>query len=290
VISLLDLRVEDNKEYDYDLDLNWRDDGDDGQGKPYPTMNDYHKGYQEKPYEFVQWAKKNNKNIRTAAMEVINMHFYPEFLADYILTLWNGVDGSLQNFYEGFTLRYNNNLKQAIAKELKNKGYTVYPVLVDDRAFYAKRLNTIVRKANHVSLDVQLSIAETLFNSEALKLCLGEVRDIREMNQPVSIENMNEMLAYYQELFPQDYAISMTKDLINRNLNKENFKDLYNDFNITNDSLKSMELMLGENRDPFDNPYYGGEDFGYNYITKMRGFDGVKPEQYEIKASFKKKD
>ena len=75
-----------NKPYDYDLDLNWRDDGDIlGDA----SMNDYLKGYKNEPYAFQQWAKNKGINTKVAGQEMINMHFYPEFLADYILTLWN---------------------------------------------------------------------------------------------------------------------------------------------------------------------------------------------------------
>ena len=54
-----------NKPYDYDLDLNWRDDGDIlGDA----SMNDYLKGYKNEPYAFQQWAK--NKGINTKMLKV----------------------------------------------------------------------------------------------------------------------------------------------------------------------------------------------------------------------------
>ena len=111
---------------DYRTDhLNWRDDGDELTD---PAMNDFLKGYNIDPYEFKQWASiKYNKQFKTAmkktaASEVFIMKFSPEFLADRILTLWNGVDGPLQNFFEAFTIRYNNNLKRQIANQLAKQG------------------------------------------------------------------------------------------------------------------------------------------------------------------------
>lgn len=272
------------KEYDYDLDLNWRDDGDElGDA----SMKDYLKGYQIEPYAFQQWAEKNNKNIKTAAQEMINMHFYPEFLADYILTLWNGVDGTLQDYYEGFTLRYNNNLKKAVANELEKRGYKVLPILVDDRAFYAK----LWKRSCEEDLNTKLVIAKKLFkDSEALKLCLGEIADIEEMGTQVSNKRVSDLLSYYSEIFPQDYAINLTQNLVDNKV--DNGFEHYQDFGISDSSLKEIEKMLDGNRDPYDAPYDGGNvsdtDMGYDYISQMRGFDGVRPEQYTTHA--KKKD
>lgn len=278
--------IQQPKEYDYDLDLNWRDDGDELSD---PCMNDYLKGYQLEPYAFQQWSKMNNSNTKTAAQEVINMHFHPEFLADYILTLWNGIDGSLQDFYEGFTLRYNNNLKKAIADQIKTKGYTVYPVLTDDRAFYAKRLKNIMRLATKGNLKTKLAIAKKAFgNSEALKLCFGEIDDIEEMGSNLSETRVSSLLDYYQEIFPQDYAVELTTDLMNSKVDDEALEH-YQDFGISNEGLTNMEKMLCENQDPYDAPYEGGTN-GWDYISDMRGFDGVKPEQYEAHAGLKKND
>lgn len=275
--QMIDLRnkVEQNNEYDYDLDLNWKDDVEEA------SMNDYLKGYQEEPYAFKQWASKHKKDV-TAASEVYPMHFYPEFLADYILTKWNGVDGSLQDFYEGFTLRYNNNLKRAVAEQLKKLGYTVYPVLTDDRAFYAKRLHAIMRVAHKAPTALKLNIARRLFSSEALSLCLGEVDDIQEMmHGKMSKDRIASLLDYYKQLFPEDYAIVLTTDMIKDTVD-ESFYEHFQDFNISNESLTNMERMLSESQNAFDGIYSGGTDMGYDYISQMRGFDGVRPEQYEL--------
>ena len=274
-------------EYDYDLDLNWRDDGD---VLGDASMNDYLKGYQIEPYAFQQWAKKK----RLAAQEVINMHFHPEFLADYILTLWNGADGTLQDFYEGFTLRYNNDLKKAVAEQLKSKGYNVFPVLTDDRAFFAEsRIGKLIKKASKSDLETKLVVAKQLFNkSEALHLCFGEIDDFREMGMKVSAERITNLLDYYSLIFPQDYAIELTKNLVNEKI--DNGFENYRDYGISDESLKSMEDMLSGNRDPYDAPYNGGNtnntDMGWDYLTQMRGFDGVRPEQYELPVHAKKKD
>src|SRR5574344_344512 len=266
-------------EYDYDLDLNWRDDGDE---LTEPCINDFNKGYQVHPYDFVQWAKKNNKNIKTAAQEVINMHYYPEFLADYILTLWNGVDGSLQDFYDGFVLRYNNNMKKSIADEFGKRGYKVLPVLTDDRAFYASKFNKCLENVSKKSLEEKLEFARKAFkNSEALQLCLGEIDDIKEMGSEVSQSKVSDLLDYYSQIFPEDYALGLTNNLVNDKIQDIDKND-YRDFNITNESLTSLERMLSEDQNPFDAPYDGGGNLGYDYISDMRGFDGVRPEQFEM--------
>ena len=275
-----------NKPYDYDLDLNWRDDGDIlGDA----SMNDYLKGYKNEPYAFQQWAKNKGINTKVAGQEMINMHFYPEFLADYILTLWNGTDGELQNFYEAFTLRYDNKLKKAVADEIEKLGYKVYPVLVDDRAFYAKKqFSKIVKMAKNKNIQTKLNISKHLFeNSEALKLCLGEIDDIQEMGVNVSAKRVSDLLDYYSVIFPEDYAICLTKDLVDEKINDKGYEH-YQDFNISDESLKNIERMMDGNQDPYDAPYNGGNtsntDMGYDYITDMRGFDGVKPEMYEAPA------
>jgi hypothetical protein len=281
----LDKEPEKDKEYNYEEDLNWRDDGDEiGDA----SMKDYLEGYQIEPYAFQQWAKK--KNIKTAANEMINMHFYPEFLADYILTLWNGTDSPLQNFFEGFTLRYNNRLKIDVAKELEKLGYKVHPVLTDDRAYYAKKVNNIIRKASKKSVGMKLEIAKKLFrDSEALRLCLGEIADIQEMGVKVSLKRVADLLDYYKNIFPEDYAISLTDNLIKEK--EDNELEHYKDFNLTDESLMSIERMLSQQQDSFFETPQGGDDIGYDYISHMRGFDGVTPEQYETPiAHAKKKD
>ena len=279
-----------NKEYDYDLDLNWRDDGD---VLGDASMNDYLKGYQIEPYAFQQWAKDKKKNIKIATKEVIVMQFYPEYLADYILTLWNGIDGALQDFFEGFTLRYNNDLKIAIANELKKKGYKVFPVLVDDRAFYAnKRLVNIIKTASKKDVNTKIAIAKELFKkSEALKLCFGEIDDITEMGTKVTASRVSDLLQYYSAIFPEDYAICLTKNLIDNKIDT-GFEN-YQDYGISDDGLNSMEKMLSGNQDSYFEQPNGGNtnstDMGYDYVSQMRGFDGVRPEQYELPVLHAKK-
>jgi len=277
------------KEYDYEQNLNWRDDGDElGDA----SMNDYLKGYQIEPYAFQQWA--NKKNIKIAAQEVINMHYYPEFLADYILTLWNGTDGTLQNYFEGFTLRYNNNMKQSIANELAKKGYKVHPILTDDRAYYASKVNKIVKKASKTSIATKLDIARQMFkDSEALRLCLGEIADITEMGIKVSKKRVADLIDYYKNIFPEDYALCLTDNLVQER--EDNELEHYKDFNLSDEALMSIENMLNGNREPYSPMYDGGDgEMGYDYISQMRGFDGVTPEQYELptvrSARLKKKD
>ena len=67
---MIDLRMkpEVHKQYDYNLDLNERDDGD---VLGDASMNDYLKGYQIEPYAFQQWAKKKNINLKKVAGQEI---------------------------------------------------------------------------------------------------------------------------------------------------------------------------------------------------------------------------
>lgn len=278
----LNKRLVKDNEYDYENGLHWKDDGNSVSD---PSMNDYLAGYNENQYEFKQWAKKNKK---TAAIETTPMHFYPEFLADYILTLWNGCDGNLQDFFAGFTLRYNNKLKQDIAAQILSKGYEVYPVLTDDKPRYAKLKNTM-KKIATADFKTKIEFSRIILSkSQALRLCIGELDDIKEMGGNINEKDVNSLLNYYSLIFPKDYAIGLVKDLVTDNNSDKVTVDHYQDFNLSNESLKSMENMMSGNADPFYDVHDGGGDGGWDYVTDMRGLDGTAPNQYEVNA--KKKD
>jgi len=271
---------EDN--YDYEKNLNWRDDGDEVGD---PSMNDYLQGYQDRPYDFARWAKLNNKMEKRATREVIPMHFYPEYLADLILTLWNGIDGTLQDFFNGFTLRYNNNMKQEIAKYINKAGYEVVPVLTDDRAFFAKKVEEQLERCASTNLETKLRYVKAAFHrSEPLMLFFGEIDDMREIGRQVTAGQIIDLLNYYSEIFPNDYAVSLTKNLCNNKKRNIGF-EYYKDFGMTDKTLEETEKILSGN----DSLYYDIHDsnppFGYDYVTDMRGFDGVRPEQYEVPTS-----
>ena len=268
---------EDN--YDYEKNLNWRDDGDELGD---PSMNDYLQGYQDRPYDFARWAKLNNKTEKRATREVIPMHFYPEYLADLILTLWNGVDGTLQDFFNGFTLRYNNNMKQEIAKCINKAGYEVVPVLTDDRAFFAKKVEEQLERCASTNLETKLRYARTAFHSsEPLMLFMGEIDDMKEIGRQITAGQIIDLLNYYSEIFPNDYAVSLTKNLCDNRKRNIGF-EYYKDFGMTDKTLEETEKILSGN----DSLYYDMHDsnppFGWDYVTDMRGFDGVRPEQYEV--------
>lgn len=129
-------------------DLNWRDDtletgiGDiDGSD---PTMNGYNKGWQMEPYKERFYAKRSDKMRllkKQSAKEVIDISYSAENYANEILSLWQQVDGPLQNFFEAFTMnKVDNKLKKEIAQILNSRGYKVYPVLVDERKVHAYSL------------------------------------------------------------------------------------------------------------------------------------------------------
>jgi hypothetical protein len=279
-MSDLKKKPENNNEYDYDLDLNWRDDGDVLHDS---SMNDYLKGYQLDPYAFQQWSMKKEKNIKNASKEVMPMQFTPKYLANYILSFWDNTDGTLQAAFDGFTLRYNNQLKQAIAEELRKNGYTIYPTLTDDRAIYASRIKSIFEKSIHANVRTKLAMCKVaLKKSEALDLCFGEFDDIAEIGQNITDNDASNLLDYYSEIFPEDYAIDLTTNFINNKV-KNIEPEHYQDFNLTDDSLNEIEKMLSGNQNPYYDVHDGGGQgsFGWDYITDMRGFDGTRPEQYE---------
>ena len=255
--------------------------GDGGDPRMISSMNDFLKGYNINPYEFQQWASLKHKTkyasmVKKGSGEVFVMQFSPEFLADRILTLWNGADGPLQNFFEGFTLRYNNGLKQQVAAALARQGYQVFPILTDDKPRYAKRLEKLMHKvAKTKDVDTILHFAQSISRSDALRLFAGELTDMRDYHKPVSLKEANGILEYYRQYYPEDYALKLVSGLMNSRLRPKveykRFED--EDWDISDESLKKIEdYMSGQ-----ANPKYvrdGGND-GWNFTTDERSFDGT---------------
>ena len=223
-----------------------------------------------------KYKKKYASMVKKGSGEVFVMQFSPEFLADRILTLWNGADGPLQNFFEAFTLRYNNGLKQQVAAALSKQGYQVFPVLIDDKPRYAKRLEKLMTKvAKSKNLDNILHFAQTISRSDALRLFAGELTDMRDYSKPVSLQEANGILEYYRQCFPKDYALKLVSGLMNSRLRPkveyERFED--HDWDISDEALNKIEdYMSGQ-----ANPTYirdGGID-GWDYTTDSRSFDGT---------------
>ena len=287
--------ITENKEYKTDQ-LNWRDDGD---ALSDPSMNDFLQGYNINPYEFQQWASKKYKNRYIQAMkkqasgEVFVMQFSPEFLADRILTLWNGVDGPLQNFFEAFTLRYNNALKQQVATQLAKQGYQVYPCLTDDKPRYASKklipakYNRLLSLMNKVAATKNLNhimhLATQISHSDNLHLFAGELADKREYGKPINLDEAKSILKYYQNCFPEDYALKLVGGLMNSQTKQyidfKKFNDT--DWDISDESLSRIEKYMSGNVDSYTRD--GGQN-GWNFTTDMRNFDGTRPTRYEISA------
>lgn len=276
-----------NKEYRTDH-LNWRDDGDELTD---PAMNDFLKGYNINPYEFQQWAKlKHKKQFKTAMKkqasgEVFVMQFSPEFLADRILTLWNGADGPLQNFFEAFTLRYNNVLKKQVALCLAKQGYQVFPCFTDDKPRYASRLLKLMEKvAASKNIDKILHFATNISRSDNLRLFAGELIDLRDFGHPPTMNEAKSILQYYQQCYPADYALKLVSGLMNSTTRQSvDFKKLNDtDWDFSDESLKKIEDYMSGNA----NPTYvrsSGVD-SWNFTTDMRNFDGTAPGRYEVTA------
>ncbi len=147
-------------------DINWQDDtletgiGDiDGSD---PTMKGYNKGYQMEPYKERFYASK------TAAKEVIDISNSVDNYANEILSLWKEADGPLQNFFEGFTMnKFDNDTIKQIAEKIREKGYSVYPVLVDRRSRYAGYRNTDIQEFVDFQLsDSSLNAIEKIMNGQ----------------------------------------------------------------------------------------------------------------------------
>ena len=275
-----------SKEYRSDQ-LNWRDDGN---ALEDPSMNDFLLGYNINPYEFQQWAKlKHKKQFKTAMKkvasgEVFVMQFSPEFLADRILTLWNGVDGPLQNFFEAFTLRYNNTLKKQVAVCLAKQGYQVFPQLVDDKPRYAKRLEKLMTKvAATKDIDTILHFATSISHSDNLRLFAGELTDLRDFGHPVTMPEAKGILQYYQQCYPTDYALKLVSGLMNsttrQSVDFTKFNDT--DWDFSDASLKQIENYMSSNAPSYVRD--GGVN-GWNFTTDMRDFDGTAPGRYEVSA------
>lgn len=254
------------KEYDYEKYLNWKDDGDILMDS---SMNDYLKGYNIDPYEFKQWASK--KGIKTAALEVDVMQFSNEYLADKIITLWNGADGDLQHFFEGFTLRYDNKLKKKLAEILGELGYKVYPVLTDDRPRYAK-------------VD---RIKKVVASSKGLSKFAEEIQQLQDSGEEVTKVDAAGMLDYFKQIFPEDYAISLV--FIDAEKPEEASKSFnsFNDYSISDEALNQIEDYMSGNADPTYRK--DGGQGGYDFTSDMR-HDTTAPGAYELRLSKKKQD
>jgi hypothetical protein len=279
-------KVEETKEYDSKKYLNWRDDGD---ALSDPCMNDYLAGYQIEPYEFKQWAGKKNIPLqKTADLETVVMQFTPEFLADRIVTLWNGADGPLQSFFEGFTLRYDNKMKMQLAEILAGKGFEVYPVLTDDKPRYARKVEILKKIASSKSFDAIMLFGKiALAQSDGLRLLIGELEDLEESGVKVTAIDTAGLLDYYKQIYPQDFALQLVTDLIEKpeqavESNFEHFKD----YSISDESLDKIEDYMSGNAHPMYTR--DGGNGGWDFTTDSRNTDGTAPSLYETRASKKK--
>ena len=276
------------KECNHD-ELNWRDSGIDEINDP--SMNDYLKGYKIDPYEFRYWASKNNINLKTASAEQYDMHFFPQYLADYILTRWNGADGPIQDFYNGFVLRYSNVLKKEIAKILNERGFEVLPVLTDDKPIYA---NVLTKVSQTRDLNIIFDCVDDLFGTDNFRLFLGEIKDLQENGQTIMDEEALSIMDYYNSIYGNgDMAFEMANLLYNEpDKAIKKFNELspeYLDKSISDESLKKMEDYLGGNANPYGCNNINGTE-SYDSISDLRNSDNtVVPVDYEIRLSNSKK-
>jgi hypothetical protein len=297
--------VSEDPAYDYRKNLNWRIDGGPHNDEiEDPGINEFYKGYQINPYEFRRWANKNlsKKQLeKLSAQEVMPMKFTTDYLADKILTLWNGVDGPLQYFFDGFTLKYDNKLKQDIAKKLEQKGYKIYPTLTDDQPNDIRSRNGEHRQVykevmSSNNVDNILKYAKCVSqHCQAVNLLEGEINDLKEAGNEIEKSDASGLAEYYKNIFPEDYAVSLVNIMLDDSLDGASINDESLDISYPHDqyqhmseeSQKQIEDYMSGNADPYYNKDGGGE-FGYNFVTDMRN-DTTRPTQYETKVSNKKK-
>lgn len=331
-------------------DLNWEDSGgtfNEPKKVEDPSMNDYLKGYQMKPYEFTQYANKNvlhqvqkgetlasiatkyfghesfagrvvemndsvvmdfrpglmlivgqEPNAKYAAKEVIDISYTPENIAKEILTLWSQVDGPLQDFFDGFTVnKMTNEMKKEVAENLKEMGYDVTPVLVDETPKYASDLRaykSFSKMASKVRRNKDILTAfdylsKVFPESSLIKKVAEEINDIQE-NEGVKVDKSSAsgLIDYYKQIFPDDYAAALIDVTLDRpDINFEEFKDLQ----ISDKALDQMEKMDSGNQDPTTNKPNDGGVGGYDFTTQTRpdGPGGVAPNSYETRANRVKK-
>lgn len=273
----LNNKVINKDQYNYEKDLNFHDNVLKNEIED-PSINDFLKGYQIDPYEFRHWA--NARGLKKISWKEIDvLEFNPKYLSDKILKLWNASDGLLQNVYESFTLRYDNNLKKAIADELEKSGYKVYPLLIDDLPRYAKHKMFLYKIAkNRRNILNYAKILNNRVKSNGLKNLIAEVED-------ANVVNLDVLSDYYKLIYPEDYAIQLINDLTNNNINNAEMtlSHYYNDFSLTDQSLSQIEKMLNGQSDPL---YINdGGVGGYDFTSNMRN-DTTMPQLYE--ASKKK--
>jgi hypothetical protein len=267
-----------------------------------PAINDYLKGYQIDPYEFKQWASKKLTSMdKTAAQEVDVMKFTPDYLADKILMLWNGSDSCLQNFYDAFTLRYPNKLTKDIADELNKRGYKIFPTLVDDRPRYAEYKNKFRTATASYKHNEAITCLSGLKEMNPFKDSIGfncfinEIEGLNNSGLEVIAADMEGILEYYKQIFPDDFAITLTTNFIKKPEETKKYDVSYDrkDQQLSDESLNAIENYMSGNADPYGENYsqggYPGGYFGYDTTTQMRSDIGVPPTSYETRAS-KKKD
>lgn len=271
--------IERINEYErYKDDLNWRDDGNDspdGQHVEDPSINDFNKGYKMDPYSLRYFANLNKDMLKIAWKEVDPLSFKPEYLADKILKLWNQIDGPLQNVFEAFTLRYDNKLKQEIAKYINQAGYEVYPILLIDAPLYASSNNSYGKKL--------IKLCNKLIPTFGLKHLVNDIKYI--MTKRASNNKIDLLLDYYNRLFPEDYSLSLLKTYNVDKLKSNSFEE-FRDIQISDENLEMLEQLDSGSLEPLINK--DGGPNGYDFVSDMRE-DTTAPNVYEVTSKKKVK-
>ena len=210
---------------------------------------------------------------RKAWKEVDVLQYNPEYLADKILKLWNQIDGTLQNTFEAFTLRYSNREKQEIAEVINNRGYEVYPVFIQDSPMYGadNSYANIINKICGACKKVKKTTGIRRLSQDLLY-----VKEHNLFNNDIA----NTLIDYYSALFPEDYSLSLIKNHFSDNYLSE-FRgfDKFEDYQISDESLEQIEKWDSET----DNSTYLKDNTfdGYDFVSDMR-YDTTEPNNYEV--------
>lgn len=261
----LDYGTENN--YTDKNNLNWRDDD-----MSYKDTNNYFDGYKNDPYMKFKGYRLAQR-IKKAYTETRELDNTPEGLAKEIIYLWKQVDGPLQNLFEGFTLRFTNKEKEDIAKILKDMGYEVKPVILDETKRYASS-DVFEILSNKYNNDQLVELYSKKFNSRAINKVNEVIKLANFENKKVALKDINNLLSYYSQLYSEDLvATILSKNLKYKNTNTYEKGSLIDDqfSRLMTDEIRNN--LLSGNNDPIQNTsptLMGPTDYNYDRVSDMR--------------------
>ena len=246
----------------------------------------------------------NRRQHLAADFTVTDYSYLPEQMAREFLTIWNGVDSTIQDFYNGFVMnRFTNEMREGLANTLRQWGYEITPRYEDRTPKYAalkqayRRYLKVVAKAyDEDDAEQVLDYFKEIFpNSYACQLLGDAVKDIREhTGKRVALVEAGGILDYYKAIYPDDYANA----LIDISLDKGPFMGFqeFIDVQLTRQDIERVDLYDSETmepaydmvRGPSGNEYGAGQaNFAWDPITDLRSDTGFPASTYETTGRLK---